>query len=169
MNAPIQLSIKEFLAVSTEMSGYIHKQTHRKHVSQDGSEATAFTIDTDVQTTVVMPGGKAFRQFYAIPSGRALVILDDKIHTESLLDDGSELKLMDRGIYEELEHPIDENINWRVNEYGSKAKRELEERYGIECNDVLGVLHNVIVDVGGIEVKQHIFLVSHLPAKLILG
>lgn len=34
---------------------------------------------------------------------------------------------------------------------------------------VLGVLHNVIVDVGGVEVKQHIFVVKCLPAKLILG
>lgn len=171
MNAPIQLSIKEFLAVSPEMSGYIHEQTRRKRVLRDGSETTASSneIDADVQTTAVIPGGKACRPFSAVPSGRALVVLDDKVRTESLLDDGSELNLMDRGVYEELDHPIDENINWRINGYGSKAQREMEERYGIEHNDVLGVLHNVVVDVGGVEVKQHIFVVSHLPAKLILG
>jgi hypothetical protein len=45
----------------------------------------------------------------------------------------------------------------------------LEERYEIVKDDVLGVLYNVWVDVGGIEVKQHIFVASHLPAKLILG
>jgi hypothetical protein len=102
MNAPIQLSIKEFLAVSPEMSGYIHEQTRHKRVLRDGSETTASTIeiDADVQTTAITPGGKAFRPFYAIPSGRAFVLLDDKVRTESLLDDGSELNLMDRGIYE---------------------------------------------------------------------
>jgi hypothetical protein len=171
MNAPIQLSIKEFLAVSPEMSGYIHEQTRRKRVPRDDvdSNNSINEIDAGVNTTSVMPGGKAFRPFYAIPSGRALVVLDDKVRAECLLDDGSELNLMDQGIFEELEHPIDEKINWRINGYGTKAQRELEERYGIERNDLLGVFHNVVVDVGGVEVKQHIFVVTHLPAKLILG
>lgn len=35
MNAPIMLSIKEFLAVSPEMSGYIHEQTRRKRIPLD--------------------------------------------------------------------------------------------------------------------------------------
>jgi hypothetical protein len=94
MNAPIQLSIKEFLAVLPEMSGYIHEQTRRKRVPRDDvdSNTSINEIDVGVNTTSVMPGGKAFRPFYAIPSGRTLVVLDDKVRTECLLDDGNQLE-----------------------------------------------------------------------------
>jgi len=34
---------------------------------------------------------------------------------------------------------------------------------------VLGVCHNVPVDIGGVEIKQHIFVVEHTNADLILG
>jgi len=86
-----------------------------------------------------------------------------------LLDDGSELNIMSEALYEELEYPIDEDINWKINGYdATKAEKELEARYGAR-GDVLGVLHNVYVDVGGVQVKQHIFVVRALPAGLILG
>ena len=34
---------------------------------------------------------------------------------------------------------------------------------------VLGVCHDVPVDIGGVEIKQHIFVVEHTNADLILG
>ena len=109
------------------------------------------------------------KPYYALLSGHALVVLDDKVHAESLLNDGSELNVMSEDLYRELGHPIDENIHWHINGFDSKVEQELDERYGLNCGGVLGVLHNVMVDIGGIEVKQHIFIVSCLPAKLILG
>ena len=35
--------------------------------------------------------------------------------------------------------------------------------------NLLGVCHDVLVDVGGVAVKQHIFVVKHLNSDLILG
>jgi len=168
MNAPITLAIKEFLAVSPEMSNYLHDQTRRKRIAVEvPTSATASTVeyDANVQAATVA----ASKPYYALPSGRAVVVLDDKVHAESFLDDGSELNVMSEDLYKELGHPIDENIQWRINGFDSRIAQELDEKYGLNRGGVLGVLHNVTIDVGGIEVKQHIFVVSCLPAKLILG
>ena len=35
--------------------------------------------------------------------------------------------------------------------------------------NLIGVCHDVLVDVGGVAVKQHIFVVKHLNSDLILG
>ena len=109
------------------------------------------------------------KPYYAISASCAVVVLDDKIRVESLLDDGSELNLMAEEVYKQLGHPIDGNIHWRINGFDSRVEEELDERYGVDRGNVLGVLHNVMVDIGGIEVKQHIFVIRYLPAKLILG
>jgi len=167
MNAPIMLSIKEFLAVSPEMSGYIYEQIRRKRIPVEDSATTSATeYEADVQVATI---DNVSKPYYAIPSGRAVVVLDDKIHVESLLDNGSELNVMAEDVYKELGHPIDRNIHWRINRFDSKVEEELDERYGVDRGNVLSVLHNVMVDIGGIEVKQHIFIIRYLPAKLILG
>jgi hypothetical protein len=101
-------------------------QSDRRTADRSDSIDCTIEIDVNLQTTTII-SGKIYKPFYAIPSGCALVVLDDKVLTESRLDDGSELNLMDKGIYEELNHLIDENINWRINRYGSKAPHEMKE------------------------------------------
>ena len=102
--------------------GYIHEQTCRKRipVDIDGTTATATTeIDANVQTATIE---KTYKSYYAIPSGRTMVVLDDKVRTESLLDDGSELNLMAEDLYSELGHLIDSNIRWRINGFDSRIE-----------------------------------------------
>src|SRR5579862_9843367 len=179
MNTPVMLSIKEILAVSPEMGNYMHEQTRRKRVpvsdtnSDDADEiievASKATAVSESTATVSPVTSSGLKPFYALPSGKAAVVLNEQVRTNALLDDGSELNIMSEAIYEELEYPIDEDINWKINGYDAmKAEKELEARYGAR-GDVLGVLHNVYVDVGGVQVKQHIFVVRTLPAGLILG
>ena len=126
MNAPIMLSIKEFLAVSPEILGYIHEQTRCKRIPVEDSSAMASAAtsvskhEADVQVATV---DNVSKPYYAIPSGRAVVVLDDMIRVESLLDDGSELNLMAEEVYKELGHPIDRNIHWRINGFDSKLKK----------------------------------------------
>jgi hypothetical protein len=105
--------------------------------------------------------------FYACPSGQAKVTLDDQVQVTALLDDGSELNLLPRRIYEQLDLPIDTEIDWRINGYDTKAKEELEglDRRG----NLLGVCHDVWVDIRGVGVKQHLFIIEHANADLILG
>ena len=107
------------------------------------------------------------RAFYACPSGRAKVTLDNQLQVTALLDDGSELNLLPRRIFERLDIPIDTEIDWRINGYDTKAREELEtlDRKG----NLLGVCHDVWVDIGGVAVKQHIFVVEYTNADLILG
>ena len=174
MNTPVMLSIKEILAVSPEMGNYMHEQTRQKCIPvsepNETSEAAArATAVSETDATVSLVTSNAPKPYYALPSGKAAVVLNDHIRTNALLDDGSELNIMSEELCDELEHPIDTDINWRINGYdATKAEKELEARYG-NRGDVLGVLHNVYVDVGGVQVKQHIFVVRSLPAGLILG
>ena len=86
---------------------------------------------------------------------------------EALLDDGSELNIMAKRAFEQLQHPIDICVNWRINGYDEKAEGEIAElgRGG----NLVGVCHDVLVDVGGVVVKQHIFVVKYLNSDLILG
>ena len=78
---------------------------------------------------------------------------------EALLDDGSELSIMAKCPFEQLQHPIDTNIDWRFNGYDEKAEGEIME-LGKGAN-LIGVCHDVLMDVGGVVVKQHIFVVKH--------
>ena len=165
-NAPIMLSIKEFLAVSPEMSEYIHEWTGRKRIPIEDSAATsAVEYEADVQVATI---ANVAKPYYAISYSCTKIVLNDTVHVEGLLEDGSELNLMAEKVYKELRHPIDGNIQWKINGFDSRVKEELDERYGADSGNVLGVLYNVMVDIGGIEVKQHIFLVRYLPVKLIL-
>ena len=121
MNAPIMLSIKDFLAVSPEMSGYIHEQTRRKRIPVD-TEAMASTTElgaTEQATTAV---GNSYKLYYAISSGRAPVAINDKVCIQCLLDDGSELNIMSEDLYNELGHPIDRNIRRRINGFDSRIE-----------------------------------------------
>jgi hypothetical protein len=168
MNTPVMLTIKEFLAVSPEMANYIHDQTRRRRSPIEDSPASSSAVTTaNAQTTSFIDFGKAY---YALPSGRAAVVLDDQLKVRGLLDGGSELNIMSEENFKKMDYPIDGNIQWRINGFDSKIEQELDERYHLDGNGrVLGVLHDIPVNVGGVTVKQHIFVISYLPAGLILG
>lgn len=71
--------------------------------------------------------------------------------------------MMPRRIFDRLDLPIDTEIHWRIDTYDTKTNSELDEQGPI------GVCHEVPVDIGGIEVKQPIFVVQHCNNDLILG
>ena len=169
MEAPIQLKMCELLAVSSEVSNFIHDQTRRRRIPimEDVNAIVAQQESTsvDANSAQLSTIGKSL---YACPSARAKVLLNDDLQVEALLDDGSELNLMGKGTYERLQHPIDSDINWRVNGYDSGAEQELAELN--KKGNLIGVCHDVLVDVGGVVVKQHVFVVNHLAStELILG
>jgi hypothetical protein len=166
LDTTVNMSVRELLAVSSDVSGCIHDQTRQRRIpveptiNMDTSNITATAVNTNV-------GINSVRPFYACPSGHAKVSLNREIDVDTLLDDGSELNLMPRRTFDQTTLPIDPDINWRINGYDAKTKAELEswEKKG----GVIGVCHDVPVDIGGIEVKQHIFVVEHTGSDLILG
>ena len=174
MDAPIQLRMCELLAVSTEVANYIRDQTRKRRVSipSDGisnrispaEDSTEDIVSVNADLTQLSAVGKSL---YACPSARAKVCLDDKLEVEALLDDGSESNIMSKRTFEQLQYPIDTNVNWRINGYDAEAQDEIME-LGRRGN-LIGVCHDVLVDVGGVTVKQHIFVVKYLNSDLILG
>ena len=174
MDAPIQLKMCELLAVSAEVSNYIHDQTRKRRVpiaNSDGisnriSPAEYSTEDVSANANLTQSSATG-KSLYACPSARAKVCLNDELQVESLLDDGSELNIMAKRTFEQLQHPIDTNVNWRINGYDVKAEDEIMELG--KGGNLIGVCHDVLVDVGGVAVKQHIFVVKYLNSDLILG
>jgi hypothetical protein len=164
MNTSVQLSIREILAVSGDVSNYLHDQTRKRRVPIESAASTTSAKQSGISADV---NHIDTRTFYACPSGRAKVNLDNQLQVTALLDDGSELNILPRRIYERLDLPIDTEIDWRINGYDTKAREELES---LDKNGhLLGVCHDVLVDIGGVGVKQHIFVVEHANADLILG
>ena len=166
MDTPVQLSIREVLAVSSDVSSYLHDQTRKRRIPIDtpstvptavnASVTTAATINVDVNIGYL-------KQLYACPSGRAKVTIDHAVDVNSLLDNGSELNMMPRRIFEKTNLPIDTDISWRIEKYDSKTNAELDE------HGPIGVCHKVSVDIGGVEVIQPVFVVEHCNNELILG
>ena len=71
--------------------------------------------------------------------------------------------MMPRRVFERTELPIDTEIRWRIDKYDSQTNAELDE------HGLIGVCHDVSVDIGGVEVKQPIFVVEYCNNDLILG
>ena len=171
MEAPIQLRMSELLAVSTDVSNFIHEQTRKKRIPITEAASQAMlkegmedVVSADANLTQVSAVEKSL---YACPSARTKACLDDKVEVEALLDDGSELNIMAKVAFEQLQHPIDTEINWRINGYDTKAEEEIADLE--KKGNLIGVCHDVLVDIGGVAVKQHIFVVRHLSTDLILG
>ena len=57
--------------------------------------------------------------------------------------------------------PIDTEIDWKISSFDSGSSPER--------SNVLGVCHDVPVNVGGVEEKTHIFVVRGSAQKLLLG
>ena len=164
LGTTVELSVEEVLAVSSDVSGCIYDQARKRRIPNE----PIIDVNPSKNTTVNSNANvNSVRTFYACPSGHAKVSLNREINVDALLDDGSELNLMPRHTFERTNLPIDPDINWRINGYDSKTKAGLEnlEKKG----GVIGVCHDVPVDIGGIEVRQHIFVVEHTNSDLILG
>jgi hypothetical protein len=128
MNTSVQLSVREILAVSSDLSNYLHDQTRKRRIPIEPIEPGISTTSASTNQSVISADVNHIntRTFYACPSGRAKVTFDSQMQVTALLDDGSELNLLPRRIYEQLDLPIDTEIDWRINGYDTKAKEELE-------------------------------------------
>jgi hypothetical protein len=69
--------------------------------------------------------------------------------------------MMPQHIFEQMNLPINTEIRWRINAYDTNSE--------LDAAGPVGVCHDVPVNLGGIEVKQNIFLVERSNTDLILG
>ena len=154
--------VQDFLAISSEVSGYLHEQIQKRHVSIDTAapatpmSTTAPTItaaSTKVQINSTNAGD--LKKLYPYPSPRPKATLDHEVKVMSLLDAGSEVNIMPHCVFEQLNLAIDSDINWRIEVYDSKTNRNFDD------HGLIGVCHDISVDIGGVDVEQHIFMVEH--------
>ena len=173
MDTNVQLSVREVLAVSKDVAGYLHERTKLRRTPVDVS-ASSSSIDYDIPTlydtkdSVVASVNltSTHKPFYALPSGRARVRLNEDYDVNATFDSGSEVNLMPRRIFEKMNIPIDSDINWSINAYDAHPNTTASP---VRAPGIVGVCHDVVVEIGGVAVKQHIFVVKHSNSDLILG
>jgi len=164
MDTPVCLTVHDVLSTSSEISNYMYDQTRKRRVPID-SHLEAMVMSTTPAPTSVPPiitaevNNATLTPLYASPSGRANVLLDGSVKVNSLLDDASEVCIMARRIFDQLNFPIDTDIEWRIRSFSKEAGA-----YG--C---LGLCHAVPVDIGGVEVKVPIFVMEDSEHDLLLG
>ena len=170
MDTPVQLSVRDVLAVSSEVSVYLHEQTRKRRILIDGTPTgptlaalnpIATAAATEAHADSVSAGH--LKRLYACPSPKAKVTLDHNLKVSSLLDGGSEVNITPRGIFEKSHLAMDPDIHWRIDTYNTATNEYLGN------DGPIGVCRDVSVDIGSVDVKQHIFVVEHSNHDLILG
>jgi len=171
MDTTVEMPVRHILAAAPDVAGYLHEMTKRRQVplaiplddAMVMQSITADTFTTQLTDPITKAGAAITKKFYALPSGRARVRLDDQFNVSGLLDNGSEVVMIPRRIHERLGIAIDTEIDWRINGYNSRTSEMLED------GRVIGCCHDASVDVGGIEVKVPIFVIEHSHSDIILG
>ena len=126
MDTPVQLSMRQVLAASSELSGYLHEQTRKRRVPIETTTTNTNILNSNEPTTLTTTSDvNSIRTLYACPSGYAKVNLNRTTTVDALLDDGSELNLMPRRTFESADLSIDTDIDWRVNGYDSETQTGL--------------------------------------------
>ena len=174
MDTSISLSFGEILAASPDLAAHFFEQARKRrrpientsaNTSAGNTTNTANTANASSITPSAQVNSIISKPLYACASGRAKVLLEDTLKVDALCDDGSEINLMPRRTFERLNIPIDPEIDWRIDGFGEAEKAAAEAH----SNQLLGVLHGVEVNVGGVTVRVPIFVVENLTADLILG
>ncbi|TMC20323.1 MAG: retroviral-like aspartic protease [Chloroflexi bacterium] len=173
MDTIIPLPLRDIVAVAPGIAGYMHEQTRKKRVPiNDSTTANTEGEYHATQSDATTPKSGAYSRsistefatpLYACASGRAPVTIDKQLKTEALLDDGSEVNLVAKRTFDELELPIDTEISWRISGYNEETEAKLGDA------GVIGVCHDVPIDIGGVEIPVHLFVVKHCNSDIILG
>ena len=90
-----------------------------------------------------------------------IALVDGHLKVDSLLDDGSEVNLMPWRTFERLDLPIDKDISWRISTFNTGSDTE--------AHGCLGVCYSVLIDIGMVEVKVPVFIMSDSNQDLLLG
>ena len=93
---------------------------------------------------------------WASPKGKGL-IGDTEIKLEMLINSGAELCLMSTDTFQELDIPVDLEVDWTVGAANSQRTK------------VYKICHDVPVSVGGIIAKCRFCVIENLSQDVILG
>ena len=80
-----------------------------------------------------------------------------------MLDMGSEVNLIPKRVFDTFDYPIDTDIRWRISGYDQKTQDHLMG------SGLFGILHDCPVEIGGIMVRLHLFVIQDAVPNLLLG
>lgn len=157
MDSTIQLLRHEVFAVSPKVVSYLHDQARKRRVPLNTpSTPSAISEPNGMQMTISVSSTTSidtaeFKTFYALPLGHAKVLVDTRLEVYTLLDNGSEVLMMPKRIFDKLELPIDNQIKWRINGYDSTMK-------ALESVAPIGVCHDISLDIDRVEIKIPMYI-----------
>jgi predicted aspartyl protease len=154
----VNVTVEELLATSSEVRAQVVELLRNKRQIVEGPRPPPKVRGPPIVNVNHMEVGP----LYACASPRVKVTLERGLMVTALIDDGSEISIMPRRVFERLNIPIDTEINWKINTY-EVVKAEAEGK------GLLGVCHAVHVNVGGVEVEMPIFVVEDSNSDLLLG
>jgi hypothetical protein len=167
MDITIQVPLREILAVSNPVSNYLHDQVRKRRVFvENGNTGSATAEPDEISDETVIALVNAIHgspePLYAVPSSKVNCTLNDEVAITATADHGSEVNVMSKSLFDQLDYPLDTEIRWRINAYNEKVKPGAP-------SGVLGVCHRLPITVGGITTNEHVFVVEHANQDLLLG
>lgn len=149
LDAPVPgVTVRELLSISPDL---IQQWFGIKRVPPLGKEKPDALINS-------AKWKDSLKRLYACASPKCKGLIgDNEVKLEMLIDSGAELCLMSKDTFEELDIPIDLDIDWTVGSANSQRSR------------VYGVCHDVPVTIGGITARCRFFVLDSLSQDVILG
>jgi hypothetical protein len=158
LRSEVNVTVEELLATSAEVRGQVVDLLRNRRQVVEGPKPLPKARGPPVVSVNHMEVGP----LYACASPRVRATMERGVTVTALIDDGSEICIMPRRVFERLNIPIDTEINWKINTY-EVVKAEAAGK------GLLGVCHSVHVGVGGVAVDLPIFVVEDSNSDLLLG
>ena len=143
-----EVTVRELLSISPDL---IQQWFGNKRVPPLGKDKPDVQINS-------AKWKDSLKKLYACASLKCKRLIGEtEIKLEMLMDSGVELFLMSKDTLEELDIPVDLEVDWTVGAVNSQTTK------------VYGICHNVTVSVGGITSRCRFFVMENLSREVILG
>jgi Aspartyl protease len=165
LDTSVNLKLGELLAASPDLANSIVTKVKKRRQPVPG-EALMNTLDIETPApafevhvnSASLLSDSPQLPLYAAASPYVKCLVDGRTPTDALIDEGSEINIMSRWKWERTSLPIDTKIDWEIGSLGNVDRKK-----------VLGVLHGIGVQVGGVEVPIHCFVMEGERPEMILG
>ncbi|GBG77957.1 hypothetical protein CBR_g25887 [Chara braunii] len=125
----------------------------------DTVELSSVTAKADRAATMFLDGkeGVPPDKFYILGSGTVDVILNDEETLEGVIDNGSEVVIIDKGLAVRLGLDLDRSYHFDIETAAGKKQK------------VTGVCHKAAIEVDGLRVQMPVFAVKGCSSELLSG
>ncbi|KAF7431238.1 hypothetical protein PC9H_006959 [Pleurotus ostreatus] len=180
LQGTVQMNMKELLAIAPDVRKGIREQLQPKRVPQeatvtihtcehckapetqdeddDAGIASLYQVDDNVKVPVVQSFHNAIASARSIEPLRVIYpVIEEKLRVEAIVDSGSEIVAMRRGVWELLNMGVSLDEGCTMESANSSRDK------------TLGLFKNVRFDVAGIRIYVHFQIVENAPYDILLG